>query len=284
MGDENEAVYYASEYLNFWRKTEGAVDWLKEQLAAKAAKASAKKATEPSFDDIVEALVAEMTGPLPLSELVRRVLERKPSKAKNPSNAMAGRLRQRYGRVSYVFLDRDTVTPIRLAMQGVRFRVTLDREMAGACAVPLDPYFFPFLRGVRAYKASVEFSFANDQGGEIPADLTRLHIKGPELLGQSMGTDATAIDLKEWLGPLRPRRGDSLLLTVLDWEQGRFQVVFEPARRQRKKDIAAQNRALADRVYELLEETYDERLSVSHGVPTAYARLTSARDYPAITG
>jgi hypothetical protein len=30
MGGEDEAVYYASENLNHWRKTPGAVDWLKE--------------------------------------------------------------------------------------------------------------------------------------------------------------------------------------------------------------------------------------------------------------
>jgi hypothetical protein len=33
-------------------------------------------------------------------------------------------------------------------------------------------------------------------------------------------------------------------------------------------------------LYELLEETHDERLWASIGLPTAYARLTSARDYP----
>jgi len=28
-GDENEAVYYASEYFNFWWQTKGAIEWIK---------------------------------------------------------------------------------------------------------------------------------------------------------------------------------------------------------------------------------------------------------------
>ena len=280
MGDENEAIAYAADHLNHWRRTEGAVDWLKAQLATQSAALSAKKAKEPSFDDIIESLVAEMAGPMALDKVVKLALERKPSKAKNPVNATKSKLRQNYGRGPFVFLDRDTVMPIRLAMKDVRFRITLDRQMASACAVQLDPYFYPFLRGARTFKAAVECSFTSDQGQEIPADLTTVHVKGPELLGESMDSDVPGLDFKEWLGPLRPRRGDSLLLTVLDWNQGRFQIVYEPERRRRKKEITAQNRALADMLYELLEETYDERLWASIGLPTAYARLTSARDYP----
>ncbi len=280
LGDENEAIAYAADYLNHWRRAEGAVDWLQAQLAAQAAAASAKKAKEPSFDDMAAAMVAEMTGPLALDEFVRQLLERRPSKAQNPANSTRSKLRQNYGRIPFVFLNRDTLMPTRLAMKEVRFRITLDRQMASACVVPLDSHFFPFLRGVRAYPAVVEVSFENDQGREIPAELTTVHIKGPEIFGKSMDVDAQAIDFKEWLGPLRPRRGDSLLLTVLDWSQGRLQIVYEPERRRRKKEIEAQNRALADMLYELLEETYDERLWVSIGLPTAYARLATAHDYP----
>jgi len=32
-GDESEAVYYASEHLNHWRRIPGAVDWLRTEIA-----------------------------------------------------------------------------------------------------------------------------------------------------------------------------------------------------------------------------------------------------------
>jgi tetratricopeptide (TPR) repeat protein len=37
FGDENEAVAYAHEHLNNWRRTTGALDWLKSHMARKPA-------------------------------------------------------------------------------------------------------------------------------------------------------------------------------------------------------------------------------------------------------
>ena len=34
MGDENEAIDYASHYLNYWRKTPGALEWLENRMEA----------------------------------------------------------------------------------------------------------------------------------------------------------------------------------------------------------------------------------------------------------
>jgi tetratricopeptide (TPR) repeat protein len=35
MGDEREAIWYASEHLNYWRRTPGAVEWLTEKVNAR---------------------------------------------------------------------------------------------------------------------------------------------------------------------------------------------------------------------------------------------------------
>jgi hypothetical protein len=32
FGDENEAIHYAHRYLNHWRKTPGAVEWLASRM------------------------------------------------------------------------------------------------------------------------------------------------------------------------------------------------------------------------------------------------------------
>jgi tetratricopeptide (TPR) repeat protein len=37
-GDESEAVYYASEHLNFWRRIPGAVEWLRAKMEAQTQK------------------------------------------------------------------------------------------------------------------------------------------------------------------------------------------------------------------------------------------------------
>jgi tetratricopeptide (TPR) repeat protein len=284
FGDENEAVAYAADHLNHWRRTEGALDWLQERLAAQSSKpANAKKESkrqEPTLDQVVESLLAEADGPVPLDKLVQQVLERKPSKVKNPVKTVTNHIRTSYRQESYAFLDRDTVMPLRLALQGVRFRVTLDRQMVSSGAVPLVPYFIPFLRQLRLFGGtSTEPTFENEQEVEIPSQLTTIRVK-QEIFGEMTEGRIEVIQIKPWLSSLHARRGDGLLFTILDWEAGRFQLAFEPERRRRKTDVAQQNRALADLLYDLLEETRDERLIIVGGLQTAYARLASARDYP----
>jgi tetratricopeptide (TPR) repeat protein len=284
FGDENEAVAYAADHLNHWRRTDGALDWLQERLAAQSSKpAKAKKESkrqEPTLDQVVESLLAETDGPVPLDKLVQQVMARRPSKAKNPVQTITNHIRTSYRQETYTFLDRDTVMPLRLALQGARFRVTLDRQMVSSGAVLLVPYFIPFLRHLRLFGGtSAEPTFENEQGAEIPSQLTAIKVK-QEIFNEMTEGHIEAVELKSWLSSLNARRGDSLLFTILDWEAGRFQLAFEPERRRRKTEVAQQNRALADKLYELLEETRDERLIVLDGLRTAYARLPSARDYP----
>jgi tetratricopeptide (TPR) repeat protein len=284
FGDEDEAVAYAADHLNHWRRAEGALDWLQERLAAQSSKpARAKKESkrqEPTLDQLVESLLAEVDGPVLLDELVQQVLARRPSKAKHPVQAVTNHIRTSYRQECYVFLDRSRVMPLRLALQGVRFRITLDRQMVGFGAVPLVPYFIPFLRDLRLFgPAKIVPTFENEQGVEIASQLTTLSFE-QKVFDEIAEGQFEAVEFKPWLSSLHARRGDSLLLTIADWNEGRFQLAFEPERRRRKTEVVQQNRALADKLYELLEETRDERLITLDGLQTAFARLFSARDYP----
>ncbi len=64
-----------------------------------------------------------------MDELLRQVLERKPSTAKNPKSVVRERLRWIYPR-PFAFLDSKTLLPTRLAMQGARFRLSIGRGAA----------------------------------------------------------------------------------------------------------------------------------------------------------
>jgi tetratricopeptide (TPR) repeat protein len=281
FGDENEAIAYAADHLNHWRRTDGAVDWLRGQMAAPQAR-KPSKAKQPTLDDVVESIMADLDGPISLSDLVHQVLAQKPSRAKDPAKAVMTHLRDPYGRnKAFVFVDRETVLPLRLAMEGVRFRITLDRQMVSQGSIALHPYFVPFLRGVRvAAPPEIMPTFETELGREIPASLTELRSKPQGVFGELTGGKTQAFEFKAWLSSVDARRGDSLLLTVVDWEQGRFQLAFEPERRRRKVEVARQNQVLADQLCDLLKSTINKRLWAERGLEMAYARLPSARDYP----
>ena len=283
FGDENEAIAYAADHLNHWRRTEGAVEWLRGQLVMSPGTQAHKpsKAKQPTLDEVVESIMADLDGPISLSDLVKQVLARKPSRAKDPAKAVMAHLRDPYGRdKTLVFVDRETVLPLRLAMEGVRFRITLDRQMVSQGSIALHPYFVPFLRGVRvAAPPEIMPTFETEPGREVPVSLTEFYSKPQGVFGELTDGKTQAIEFKAWLSSVSARRGDSLLLTVVDWEQGRFQLAFEPERR-RKAEAARQNQALADLLRDLLKSTISKRLWAERGLQMAYARLPSARDYP----
>ncbi len=83
------------------------------------------------------------------------------------------------------------------------------------------------------------------------------------------------MDLSDW-SPMRDaEEGDSIILTILDWENGRFQFELEPAsQRQAQADaISKRNQLLADYLYADLESVNDERIWAQRAVRTVLARL-----------
>jgi len=87
------------------------------------------KSEGPTLKQVAVQILGELTTPIPVDEMVSRVLERYPATAKDPrkrvrdvlhSNEMIG--------VELVYLDPKTIVPLRLAMQGVCFRVLLGTD------------------------------------------------------------------------------------------------------------------------------------------------------------
>lgn len=74
---------------------------------------------EAALNQVINAL----DRPTPLDEVVQRILAIRPSKAKNPVQQIRNNIRQVH-RPLWVWLDQRTLLPMRLAMHGVRFRIT----------------------------------------------------------------------------------------------------------------------------------------------------------------
>ena len=81
-----------------------------------------KQSTLPTIAEAVERALAEVQAPTSIHALLSRILTIRPSKANNPTGSIRTHLRELEGR-SVVYLDSKTVSPLRVAAVGVRFRI-----------------------------------------------------------------------------------------------------------------------------------------------------------------
>lgn len=144
--------------------------------------------------EAVEQVVAQLDGPIALDEVVHRVLAIKPSKAKNPEAAVRNHLRWEEAGKTLALLDRQTVAPLRVAMQGVRFRIPIDPEEARRGVLCIDPAFRYFLRWGIAYE---DVRLLDAMGQPLPVRVVKLKQEVQSIFGPST-REVTAFDLGEW--------------------------------------------------------------------------------------
>jgi hypothetical protein len=86
--------------------------------------------------------------------------------------------------------------------------------------------------------------------------------------------------LSEWFRTARLHFGDSVLITVEDWEGGRFRLEHEPASQRRHQEIDLKNRELADLLFSRLEAAPNEFIDTDDAIAWAYAHMSDPRGYP----
>lgn len=129
----------------------------------------------PTLAQVVEAVAAELNGPLPFDEFVQRILTRYESKAKNPAQLVRTNLRYELSDYTLVFRDPKTLVPLRVAMQDVRFRVPLDATQAQHGVLWYADWFTPFSGPIFSHSLGSDpptFTDANAQ--PIPTRLVTL--------------------------------------------------------------------------------------------------------------
>ena len=224
----------------------------------------------------VQQALAQVDGPITVDEFTQRVLAIRPSKAKKPGDSVRNQLRWQEWGHTIVYLDRQTILPLRMALQGARFRIAITREEATKGILFLDPAFKYFLHRDLAPE-NVRFT---DAAGHL-LDFRAVSLKQRGLGRRGPFTrEIPALDLSAWFRLNRIRRDDSILVTVEDWESGHFRLEHEPARHRRREEIERKNRELAALLFDMLENAHDERLFAHQAIPTAYARLSDPRGYP----
>jgi hypothetical protein len=224
-------------------------------------------------------VASQLTDPIHVDEFVRRVITLWPSKAKNPKAGIRQTLQYDFLGKSLLFLDEQTLLPMHLAMAGVRFRVSLARQEIERGWLFVYPAF-QFM--ARQEVSPKEFLLEEADGRSLPVNLVTVKAKVKTFFGVQ-DLSQTAFDLKGWYKKHAFQRGDSLLVTVLDWETSRFRLEPEPTRLRQphKAEIQTQNQALAEHLFQQLETARYEEVWGQIAIPTAYLRLKSPNVYPA---
>jgi hypothetical protein len=81
-----------------------------------------KSTPEMKMGEAIDQVLSRADSALEWNNFVQQVLELWPSKAKNPATSIRSELRYDGGR-QVVWLDKQTLIPVRLAMRGLRFRI-----------------------------------------------------------------------------------------------------------------------------------------------------------------
>jgi len=226
-------------------------------------------------EQAVQQVVGELAGPTPVAEVVRRVLALWPSAAKRPEQAVRNELSQNWNR-TWVYLDSETVIPLRVVMRGVRFRIVLSRLEIKRGVLFCAPNFHGFARH-RADPAS--FILLDAAGQPLPAHSTKVKLEHKSPFGDYT-SEADAWDLAAWFKSLKARDGDSLLVTIEDWGAGRYRLEYEPVAKRRLDEVDRANRELADLLFGALERAHSESVSGIEAIQKAYARMADPRGYP----
>jgi hypothetical protein len=228
-----------------------------------------------TLEQAVQQVVAELDGPTPVAEVVRRVLVIWPSAAKQPEQTVRNRLSQHWNK-AWVYLDARTVIPLRAIMRGTRFRIVLSRLESKRGLLFSEPNFHGF---AKRDLASAGLMLLDAAGQPLPAHPTKIKIEHKSPLGDYT-SEAEAWELGAWFKSLKARDGDSLLVTVEDWEAGRFRLEHEPAGQRRFDEVDRKNRELADLLFGALEGAHYESISGVEAIHHAYARMADPRGYP----
>jgi len=230
-----------------------------------------------TLSQAIEQVLAQLDGPIAVDELAQRVLAIYPSKAKKPAASLRNTLRWNHIGKTLVYLDRQTIIPLRIAMKGVRFRVRITPQEAQRSVLFIHPAFDYFLRrGI----APQNVQLLNATSQLLAFRAVTIEEKRKDFFGDVFTTQIAAFDLSDWFRANRVRGDDSILVTIEDWEAGCFRLEHEPASRRRREEIERKNQELANVLFDMLEDAHDERLRCHHDVLTAYARLSDPRGYP----
>lgn len=221
---------------------------------------------EPTIASILEALAAQFDGPVAERQVLDRVLEQRPSSAKNPYATIRERLRWEGPSLGWLRLDRNELVPVRIVLQGLRFRYIPITEELETGLLPVVR-FQPF---VGLHDATPHLQDAT--GTPLPGVSSRIDTRNPR--------PESYFDLSRWYAHTRFALGDSIIITIVKTEPLTLQLVREAAADFRKVDVAAQDKELLNAIVERVSRSRLPLTPCDELVLPVFARAQWRTGYP----
>jgi hypothetical protein len=226
--------------------------------------------SEPTISSILLELADEYDTIVAEREVLDRVLERRPSQAKDPYASIRNILRYEAFESGWVRLGGGRLLPRRVALQGLRFRVIpTDDEIAGDLLARtwLVPFVSPRLQKIQLQSAA---------GQPLPAKRATLPAGGNQLVFSG----GEALTLGNWYSQTSFDSGDSILVTVMQAEPLTLRLEREPAAEFRSAEVAAQETELIDEIAAQVARNRSNMLFSEDLVLPIYARSAWRTGYP----
>ena len=212
-----------------------------------------------------------------------RVLARWPTNAKNPKSALRNKLRWNAAELGVVFLDlqRKVLAPLSVALRGVRFRHVISDEDAQSGVLLIDVGHTVFMPGYhwQAIAALPSLQLLDAAGQVLRTHVVSRALKLPALLGDRP-LEVPGLDLAAWFRYHHVHAGDSLLVTVDEFDPPRWRIEHEPVARRDEEAIQRRNAELANILFVMLESAQDEEIRLRESVRSAHLQLRDPGGYP----
>lgn len=227
---------------------------------------------EPTIASILRELASAYSGVVPEREVFDRVLERRPSKAKNPYASIRQQIRYNAPRLGWIWLGRGDLMPLRAALEGLRFRlVPGDLELTSRAI--LRGSMRPF---VPLTLASEAISIYDERSRRIASRAQTISV----LEGEFGVLDAPALGLDSWFDRVRFAPGDSILVTIERFDPLTLRIEHERAAAFRADDVAARDADLLEQLTAFVAERPRDLIFPEESVLPIYARAPWRTAYP----
>lgn len=221
---------------------------------------------EPTIASILRLLAHEYDGPVEERRILDRVLERRPSNAKNPYATIRERLRWDGLTLGWLRLSRNQLVPLRVALQGLRFRCLPRARDVQSGLLPLA-HLQPFA-GLRTYACALR-----DVDG---ARMVFIDID------EDPGHDISlpAFDLRAWYARNAFVPGDSIIVSVVSAEPLVLAIEHEPRAAFRAAAVAAQDAELVETIVERVRRSQAALVPCDEVILPIFAAAPWREAYP----